>query len=174
MHLYRGSSQAEIGSIMHLSQATISRIIYSTRETISSKFVPSYLNNITRDKIKEETSAIARHLNDIEESEDRLITVWDGTYVYLNKSTNYRFQRVTYSGQKKRNFLKPMVAVTTNGYIIDIFGPNRLWAATVSDADILGYIMNTDWFQQFFKSGDVFILGQRIFVHQGRTIEKKF
>ena len=75
---------------MHLLEATISRIISSTRETISSKFVPSYLNNITRDKIKEETSAIARHLNDIEESEDRLITVWDGTYVYLNKSTNYR------------------------------------------------------------------------------------
>ena len=56
-------------------------------------------------------------------NEDEVMSVWDGMYVYIQKSANFSFQTDTFSMHKHRNLVKLMMFVRTNGYIIDCFGP---------------------------------------------------
>lgn len=49
--------------------------------------------------------------------------VFDGTYIYIQMSSDYVFQRRSYSTHKSRSLLKPMVIVGTDGYILDVIGP---------------------------------------------------
>lgn len=73
----------------------------------------------------------------------------------FDKSANYEFQKLTYSGQKNRNFLRPMVCVTTNGYIIDVFGP---FEAVRNDAKCMKAILDNDpSVPELLQPGDVFI-----------------
>lgn len=158
MSLYGGLSQRQIAAFLTISQATVSRYMHVCREFLNALFVSVNLDSIDRKKVIAETTEIARVLHGVSKDEDKLITVWDGTYLYLNKSENFSFQRATYSGHKKKNYVKPMMCVTTNGFIVNVLGPDKFWAGKVSDADILKVIMETDWFKSFFKEGDIFVL----------------
>ncbi|MFO0003396.1 MAG: transposase family protein [bacterium] len=51
-----------------------------------------------------------------------LVLIADGTYLYCEKSLNNQLQRKTYSGQKKRHLIKPFIIITSDGYIVDVFG----------------------------------------------------
>ena len=53
----------------------------------------------------------------------QLSIIWDGTYVYCNKSNDHEFQRDCYSGHKSRHLVKFMSLVLPDGYVIDIIGP---------------------------------------------------
>jgi hypothetical protein len=65
----------------------------------------------------------------------QLISIASGTYLYTEKSnSNFLFQRKSYSGQKKRNLVKPMMMVCSDGYIVGILGP---YLARNNDASIL-------------------------------------
>jgi len=80
------------------------------------------LDHITRDNfIKEHTRNLAKDL--FAEGEDVAILVANGTYVYIQKSSNYSFQRRTYSLHKGRPLVKSMMMVSTTGYILEVFGP---------------------------------------------------
>lgn len=77
--------------------------------------------------------------------------------MYIQKSSNFTFQKVTYSLHKYRNLLKPFLFVTCDGHIIDISGP---YQATQNDATILNNLLDgpgrvIHWLLQF---GDIFIL----------------
>lgn len=65
----------------------------------------------------------------------------------------------TWSMQKNRNLTKPMMIVTTDGYIVDVQG---LYDGKSSDADIMLRIMNEPdtkpWFDATFREGDIFVL----------------
>ncbi|OWR49994.1 hypothetical protein KGM_213999 [Danaus plexippus plexippus] len=91
------------------------------------------------------------------ENERKAITIFDGTYIYLQKSGNYFFQRKSYSHHKYRNLLKPFLLVSCDGHIIEVNGP---YAATTSDPDIMNNMLNNadSAFHWFYRSGDVFIL----------------
>lgn len=54
-----------------------------------------------------------------------------------------------------------MVAVCSSGFILDIFGLDRLWVRTVSDTNIFRVIMDTQQFKGYFKSDDICILNER-------------
>lgn len=157
MYMYTSLSESKIGAFLGLSQATVSRYINITRESLLSTFVPTFLN-VTREKVRSETSNIARTLHKFSENEDKTLTVWDGTYIYLDKSNNFQFQKATYSGHKKTNYVKPMLVVTSNGYIVNVLGPDQFWAGSVGDAYILASVMKTPWFTAFFKAGDIFVV----------------
>ena len=94
-------------------------------------------------------------------NKDQFAAISDGTYVYCQKSSNNQFQRKTYSGQKKRHLVKPLVICATDGYIVDVFGP---YAATDNDATILRDIMEKEKrpaignFDEIFLEGDLFLL----------------
>ena len=53
----------------------------------------------------------------------QLSVIWDGTYIYCNKSNDHRLQRLTYSGQKSRHLMKMMSLVLPDGYILEFIGP---------------------------------------------------
>ena len=72
---------------------------------------------------------------------NQFVIVCDGTYCYCQKSSNNRIQRKTYSCQKKRHLVKIFVICTSDGYIVDIFGP---YAASDNDATILRDIIQKD------------------------------
>lgn len=69
---------------------------------------------------------------------NRVIAIYDGTYFYLQKSSNYKFQRKTYSSHKYRHLLKVFLIVSTDGYIIGSFGS---YPANKSDADIMSELI---------------------------------
>lgn len=76
----------------------------------------------------------------------------DGTYIYIQKSSNFTFQRKSYSLHKGRPLVKPMVIVSTSGYYISVIGPN--------DAAILQRIMksNREDVLKWVEEDDIFII----------------
>jgi hypothetical protein len=66
-------------------------------------------------------------------NEGQAAVVLDGTYTYVQKSSNNSFQRKSFSGHKHRHLLKPFMIVCPDGYIIDAIGP---YLAHINDAAI--------------------------------------
>jgi len=54
---------------------------------------------------------------------NNLCLIWDGTYIYTNKSEDHKLQQETYSGQKSRHLIKFMSIVLPDGYVLDLIGP---------------------------------------------------
>lgn len=66
--------------------------------------------------------------------------IFDATYIYGEKSSNYDLQRHMYSMHKGRPLSKPIMAVSTDGYIIDAYGP-YYGNGTNNDANILRNVL---------------------------------
>jgi len=145
-HIKSGLSFANIAREFNLTRLQVRRCVKTARKALYSNFVPSYLGTTANSKafLLEEQSKLAAEVLGCEENE--LLIVMDGTYFYIQKSSNYTFQRLSYSGQKKRNFIKPMIVCTTSGRIIDCYGPYR---AVTNDAMITKHMLE---FNQEFKS----------------------
>lgn len=89
-------------------------------------------------------------------TDEQLSIVGDGTYLFTEKSEDNNLQREMYSGQKKCHLIKPFVMTTTNGYIINVYGP---YPATLNDSTIINHIMETQQdIQQLIKPNDILIL----------------
>ena len=149
-------SNSLLSTILHISRHSIRRAISSVRQALLKYFVPFYLGfeSITRAEV------ITKHTTQLSKSlfnaEDEMILVLDGTYIYVQKSNNFSFQRLSYSMHKSRCLVKPMVIVSTTGYFIDILGP---YVAKNNDASILNHIMNRN-----IKDIKDFVLERDIFV----------
>lgn len=66
---------------------------------------------------------IARKLFTSVDNQDQAVLILDGTYIYIQKSHDYEFQRLSYSLHKNRPLVKPMMVVAPDGYIISVLGP---------------------------------------------------
>ena len=89
-----------------------------------SSFVARHpcIDHISPDSIiTNHTTSISKTL--FANGEDVCIIVADETYVFIQKSSNYSFQRRTYSIHKGRHLVKSMMLVTTTEYIVDVLGP---------------------------------------------------
>ena len=170
--LYAGFTQEQISVTFKIPQRTVSDYIKRCRSNLQ-QFVSINvgLNVLNRSRMLEHRTNNVEVLYNLSGTQS-VVTVWDATYEYLPKSSNFRFQAATYSANKKRNLLKPMVAVTPDGMIVDIFGPDTLWKASESDADILKHLMQLDSFQETFRAGDVFVL-DRGFRNVKQALEEK-
>lgn len=142
MRFRKADSYEFIGLCFGIDRHKVSADIEIARNALTTDFVPLYLGfrNLSREFLLENTTASSRILH-CGNNPETVITIWDGTYIYINKSSNYDFQKLTFSGQKNRNFLRPMVCVTTNGYIIDVFGP---FEAVRNDAKCMKAILEND------------------------------
>lgn len=103
------------------------------------------------------------------EDEKRVMLVCDGTYIYINKSQNYVHQKKTFSGQKKRNFIKVMNIVACDGTMVYCIAP---FPVLQNDTKILqGLFAETVMFDHLLP-GDISLLdrGVRDVV---KTIEDK-
>lgn len=172
MRLRTGDHYNRISTRFGAAHVTVKKYIDKTREALLNDFVPLELGfaNLNRESLLENSTTMARELY-CQGNEQKVIIVADGTYIYCNKSQNYDHQRNTYSDQKKRNFIKPMVFVTTNGRFVEIFGP---YEATKNDASIMHSVFekHDSDIMRCMQQGDIFLL-DRGFRDCGNFLENK-
>jgi len=121
--LRTGLSLSVLSTLFALEKRRVGRAIAAARTALLSMFVPNFLgtNHISReDFITKHTRTMAKTL--FAGGEDVCILVADGTYMYIEKSSNYKFQRRTFSLHKGRPLVKPMILVSSTGYILEVFG----------------------------------------------------
>lgn len=137
-----------------VSTATVCVRLRKIRKILCEDFVPINLTLMrNREDLTSHTTTMCKTIFAPDSS--RVILICDGTYIYVDKSTNYEFQRNTYTDQKKRNFLKFMMVVASDGTIVHALGPFK---AKDNDATILKNIHeSTDAFRNLHK-GDLLIL----------------
>ncbi|CAF0839776.1 unnamed protein product [Brachionus calyciflorus] len=122
--LKTGLNQEAIKAHFKIENRTdVSRYCEQVRAALTEYFVPNYLGceSLRRDQWVIQNSTIATELYSL--SNDQLVVIADGTYIYCQKSSNNFFQRKSYSCQKKRPLVKPFLFCTTNGYNINAYGP---------------------------------------------------
>lgn len=139
----------------------VAEIVESARKAIMKDFVPHNLgfDHITRQNV------IDNHTTDISKQlfsdpiSDTVILVLDGTYIYIQKSSMYKFQRLSYSMHKGRPLVKPFLVTTTTGYILEVFGP-YLANGRNNDASIIKNIMETNRCNilNFLNENDVLVI----------------
>lgn len=150
-----GQSDEDIGAEFDLCKMTIGRRLSVARRSLEENFVNNYVNVLpSREFLIHNTTQMSRELFH-SENEDKIFLVWDATYIYINKSRNYDFQKVTYTKQKMRNFIKIMMCVTTNGYIVYALGP---YEARDNDATIMRKIDENYNAFDVLDDGDTLIL----------------
>jgi hypothetical protein len=139
----------------------VSEIIKRPRVAMVRDFVPLNIgfDHLTRERIIDcHTTDISKQLFS-DPISDTVILVLDGTYIYIQKSSSYKFQRLTYSMYKGRPLVKPFIITTTNGYIVDAIGP-FFSNGRNNDASILSHIVKTNKgnFTDFMKEQDILIV----------------
>ncbi|KAK3101751.1 hypothetical protein FSP39_006112 [Pinctada imbricata] len=152
-------SNRMLSVLFNMTKYQIRRSVMSARKALMASFVPQNLGfqHIDRDAvINDHTRPLARELfaND---GKSPAILVLDGTYIYIQKSGN--FQRRSYSLHKNRPLVKPMMVVTTTGYIVAVLGP-YLADSKNSDARILNHMLatNVHEIKEWVQEEDVFVV----------------
>ncbi|CAF3140890.1 unnamed protein product [Rotaria sp. Silwood2] len=106
-------------------ERVVSRVLESARLSLMDHFVPKHLGfeHISRrDLIDQHTRPLAKQLFS-NPGDDKAILILDGTYIYVQKSASNILQRRTFSMHKGRPLIKPMMIVSSDGYIISVVGP---------------------------------------------------
>ena len=139
----------------------MSRILDSACTVITNYFVPKHLgfDHIERQQVVENhTRPLAKILLD-DNDPNKVIVILDGTYCYIQKSTNNLLQRRTYSLPKGKPLVKPMMVVSSNGYIISTMG-SFLADGRNNDAKITKNIIynNKQGFTDWLHPGDLVIV----------------
>ncbi|KAH9642646.1 hypothetical protein HF086_008259 [Spodoptera exigua] len=157
MKMRTGDSDDRLSQLLMVPTRTLERLMDKVRAILVQDFVPRYLGiqHISREQLLHRNLIIPNAIYN--QNNENTIIICDGTYIYLNKSSNYMFQKETYSLHKYRNLLKPFLLVTPDGYIVDCFGPYK---ATTSDADIMKSLFRDENspLRQYFQNNDIFIL----------------
>ncbi|WAR16806.1 hypothetical protein MAR_031400 [Mya arenaria] len=151
-----------ISTVLNLSRSQVQRSIVSVKKQLMKYFVPHFVgfqHIDSRDVIQSYTRPLAFSLFGRNDCSPPAILVLDGTYIYINKSSNNKFQRRTYSVHKKRSLVKPMMIVSTSGYIVSVIGP-FLADGTSNDASILNTVLenNVEMVKDWVHNGDIFVV----------------
>lgn len=155
MKMRTGNANEDIGRLFHVTRVTVERQLPKVRSAMMKDFAPEYVNYIrNREELIQMNTKMGQYLL-CGDNPNRAIIVCDGTYVYIDKSRNYEFQKKSYNDQKKRNFLKIMMCVALDGTILYVFGPD---AAVDNDAKILKRIQETTDAFDSFENGDIMLL----------------
>ena len=131
--LRRAYTFEELSLRYNVTRKTVSKYFEICRSILMKSFCSTYLS-LKRDRadmISHQTER-ARRLHNAEGN--HIVLILDGTYLFIQKSMNFEFQRITYSGYKHRNLIKPFMVVYPDGYIADVFGP---YAGNTNDASIM-------------------------------------
>lgn len=156
-----GLSNQLLGTLFGMKKWQVRRAVISAKNALMEDFVPKHLgfSHISReDVINHHTRPLAKELL-CSMSDNPVILVLDGTYVYLQKSGNFSFSRRSYSTHKHRPLVKPMMIVSTSGYIISVLGP-YLADSKNSDAKILSHMIqtNVEDIRKWVEEDDIFIV----------------
>ena len=141
-------------------KVTVSRVIHSARKALVAHFVPRFLGfqHISRREVIEwHTRPLAMEL--LSDQSDRAILILDGTYIYCQKSANNVLQRRTKSMHKGQPLLKPLLVVTTTGYIVSCLAPYFADYKN-NDGAITKHIIynNKENIIQWLQKGDILVI----------------
>ncbi|XP_045449482.1 uncharacterized protein LOC123658044 [Melitaea cinxia] len=161
--LRTGESNRRLATLFDIPRSTLELIMKKVRLCLNEHFVPNNIgvNHITHREISERNLRVPEALLSVPGesiAEHRpAIAIFDGTYIYLQKSANYMFQKKTYSLHKYDNLVKPFLIVSCDGHIIDAVGP---YAATQTDAEIMIHLFENENgpFRRLFRQNDVIVL----------------
>ena len=116
--LQTGLSLPILSTLFGIKKQSCSKAIHADRSALTTDFVPKYLGfgHIThKDIIESHTSTFAKVLFG-GDKEDTTVCVADGNCIYIEKSSNYSFQRRSFTVHKGRPLVKPMMLVASDGY----------------------------------------------------------
>ena len=158
--LKTGLSFQQIASLLNKNTESglkmVSRAFRTIASDLDEHFAPHFItcNHITRDKaFSEHMTAYSSVLYG-----GKMCIIWEGTYYYIEKSSNYSLGRHTYSGQKHRPLLKLMSLVFPDGYVLDSIGP-YLADGKNNDAGITEHILNLHGdLAEWLSEGDVCVV----------------
>ncbi|XP_045457322.1 uncharacterized protein LOC123667471 [Melitaea cinxia] len=160
--LRTGDSNERLSSLFEMPRSTLERNMNKARNCMSQQMVPLHLglNHMTVEEVAARNKTIPEGLfgNPNPSSEMRpAIVICDATYVYVQSSSNYLFQKESFSLHKHLNLVKPFMIVCCDGHILDCLGPYR---ATVNDATIMSneFRNSNGEMRRYFREGDIFIL----------------
>ena len=124
--LRTGLPNSILSTLFSLTKSQIQRSIHSAKNAMMSDYVPHHLgfSHIDHETfVREHNTPLAKTL--FTSNEKSAVLVLDGTYIYIQKSSNYKFQRVSYSLHKHRALVKMMIIVALDRYILNVIGPYR-------------------------------------------------
>lgn len=113
-------SDERISALFQIPRRTLEGYINQAREILCQDYVPRHLGweHKPRDDFVARNSFLAENLFGNPEApieQRHLIAIADGTYLYTQKSSNYLFQKETYSLHKYHNLVKPFLIVCCDG-----------------------------------------------------------
>ncbi|KAK3084039.1 hypothetical protein FSP39_007185 [Pinctada imbricata] len=154
-----GMSNKMLSTVFNVSKSSIRRCISNVSNVLKEKFVSESLGfqSISRsDVINNHTRKLAQTLF-CDDGKSQAVLVLDGTYIYIQKSGHFRFQRQSFSIHKGRPLVKPMIIVSTDGHFISVLGP---YLAKDNDASILknALLRNVDEMREWLDEKDIFIV----------------
>ena len=143
------------------NRQTVGRVIHSALSALAEYFVPYNLgfNHVSREKaITQYTRPLPKMIL-ANNSNDAVILVLDGTYVYVHKSGNNCLRRKLYCIYKGRSLVKMMMIVTIKGYIISALGPYYSDSKN-NDSMMIKHIFynNREQMRQWLQDGGVFVV----------------
>lgn len=155
MKLRTGRTNDDIGSIFKITRFTVTERMNKIRKVLESDFVYKNVNfAMTREQLAQCTTPLSQMLF-CNGDTSRPVLILDGTYIFIQKSSNYDFQKQSYNGHKKRNFVRVMVCTTTDGTILFVLGP---YPASTNDASIMNSLIEQSDAFKNLNRGDVIIL----------------
>jgi len=161
MKLRTGDSNERISALFNIPKRTLDDYVSEARHLMYDYFVPRHLglNHINRQEIVTRNLLIPQGLFGSHNGENKPVIIIDGTYCFIEKSSNYLYQKRTYSLHKYNNLVKPFMIVCTDGHIVDVMGP---YPATTSDAEIINNEFRdpNSMLRKYFQAGDAFILNR--------------
>lgn len=146
----------------YTSRQAVSLVITTVRRSLMVRFVPLNigLNSITREQyIQRHVTDFANELYNSNRDLRVAIAYIDGTYAYIQKSSNFRALRQSYSVHKGRHLIKPALVVAPDGYILDIHGP-YFSDSRNNDASMLRneFEVDANGLREWFNNDDIFIV----------------
>lgn len=137
MKMRTARTQQDIAFYFKTSDRTVSTKIAVVRKCLVTDIAAKYLNYArTRDDLLSHKTAISECLFG-----QGAQLILDGTYLYIQKSKDHTFQKITFNNHKKRNYIKIMMGTAPDGEIIFALGPYR---AVDNDATITKQILQDD------------------------------
>jgi hypothetical protein len=117
--LTTGEPNVRLAMIFHMSRRKLERLMKEARDALVEHFVPRHLgwDHVERERLLQRNLLIPNALFGNPEN-NRLITVIDGSYIYIFKSSNFGFQMKTYVSERS-----VLVATARIISILRILGP---------------------------------------------------
>ena len=151
--LRRGYTYEELAVRWNITRQTASTYCSTTRSILKNDFLNTYLGmNVSREEILDHQDRVTNLLH--VPNKHNAAFIFDATYIFIEKSTNFSFQKSSYSSHKKRNLIKPFMIIYPDAFILDVKGS---YPGNINDASIMNDLLTKNIWEAF-EPGDVFLV----------------